>query len=245
MDRGRGLSSGLPPDHLGGWMRDVAPVSLVDTVAALRAGHLDLHEHVDALLDRIEALDAVLLAVLPEPGCRERLHADAADLLERYPDPAGRPPLFGALVGVKDVLRVDGLPTAGGSTLPVERLAGSESAAVRSLRAAGALPLGKTRTAEFAYAAPGPTRNPYDPGHTPGGSSHGSAAGVAAGFFPLALGTQTIGSIIRPAAFCGVAGFVPTYGRIRRTARCTCRAASTGWGRSPATPPGSCWPRPR
>src|SRR6266568_6506688 len=108
MDRGRGLSSGLPPDHLGGWMRDVAPVSLVDTVAALRAGHLDLHEHVDALLDRIEALDAVLLAVLPEPGRRERLHADAADLLERYPDPAGRPPLFGALVGVKDGLRVDG-----------------------------------------------------------------------------------------------------------------------------------------
>lgn len=195
-------------------MRDVAPVSLVDTVAALRAGHLDLHEHVDALLDRIEALDATLLAVLPEPGRRERLHADAADLLERYPDPADRPPLFGALVGVKDVLRVDGLPTAGGSTLPVERLAGSESAAVRSLRAAGALPLGKTRTAEFAYAAPGPTRNPHDPGHTPGGSSHGSAAGVAAGFFPLALGTQTIGSIIRPAAFCGVAGFVPTYGRV-------------------------------
>src|SRR6266508_3620500 len=72
-------------------MRDIAPVSLVDTVAALRAGHLDLHEHVDALLDRIEALDATLLAVLPEPGGRERLHADAADLLERYPDPATPP----------------------------------------------------------------------------------------------------------------------------------------------------------
>jgi Asp-tRNA(Asn)/Glu-tRNA(Gln) amidotransferase A subunit family amidase len=85
---------------------------------------------------------------------------------------------------------------------------------VRSLRAAGALVLGKTCTAEFAYAAPGPTRNPHDPDHTPGGSSHGSAAGVAAGFFPLALGTQTIGSIVRPAAFCGVAGYVPTYGRI-------------------------------
>jgi Asp-tRNA(Asn)/Glu-tRNA(Gln) amidotransferase A subunit family amidase len=196
-------------------MRYVAPVSLVDTVAALRTGRLDPHEHVDALLDRIEALDPVLLALLPEPGRRARLHAEVADLLARHPDPGDRPPLFGALVGVKDVLRVDGLPTAAGSTLPAKRLAGAESAAVRSLRAAGALVLGKTRTAEFAYAAPGPTRNPHDPAHTPGGSSHGSAAGVAAGFFPLALGTQTIGSIIRPAAFCGVAGFVPTYGRIR------------------------------
>jgi Asp-tRNA(Asn)/Glu-tRNA(Gln) amidotransferase A subunit family amidase len=119
------------------------------------------------------------------------------------------------LVGVKDALRVDGMPTGGGSAVPAERLARSESAAVRSLRAAGALVLGKTHTAEFAYASPGPTRNPHDPDHTPGGSSHGSAAGVAAGFFPLALGTQTIGSIIRPAAFCGVAGFVPSYGRIR------------------------------
>jgi Asp-tRNA(Asn)/Glu-tRNA(Gln) amidotransferase A subunit family amidase len=195
-------------------LRYVAPISLVDTVAALRAGRLDLHEHVDALLDRIEALDPALLALLPEPGRRARLHADAADLLLRHPTPGGRPPLFGALVGVKDVLRVDGLPTHGGSALPAERLAGPQSETVRSLRAAGALVLGKTRTAEFAYAAPGPTRNPHDPGHTPGGSSHGSAAGVAAGFFPLALGTQTIGSVIRPAAFCGVAGFVPTFGRI-------------------------------
>jgi Asp-tRNA(Asn)/Glu-tRNA(Gln) amidotransferase A subunit family amidase len=196
-------------------MRHVAPISLVDTVAALRAGHLDLHDHVDALLDRTEALEPALLALVPEPGRRARLHADAAQLIARHPDPGDRPPLFGALVGVKDVLRVDGLPTGGGSAVPAERLAGSESAAVRSLRAAGALVLGKTRTAEFAYAAPGPTRNPHDPAHTPGGSSHGSAAGVAAGYFPLALGTQTIGSIIRPAAFCGVAGFVATYDRIR------------------------------
>jgi Asp-tRNA(Asn)/Glu-tRNA(Gln) amidotransferase A subunit family amidase len=195
-------------------MRDVAPVSLASTVGDLRTGRLDLHEHIDALLDRIEAVDPALLAVLPEPGRRARLHAQAAELLDRHPSPDRRPPLFGALVGVKDVLRVDGMPTLGGSSLPAEAFAGPEAAVVRSLRGAGALVLGKTRTAEFAYAAPGPTRNPHDHGRTPGGSSHGSAAGVAAGFFPLALGTQTIGSIVRPAAFCGVAGYVPTYGRV-------------------------------
>jgi Asp-tRNA(Asn)/Glu-tRNA(Gln) amidotransferase A subunit family amidase len=195
-------------------LRYVAPISLVDQVAVLRAGELDLHRHLDAVLDRVEALDPTLRALLPEPGRRERLHAQAAGLLLRHPPPDARPPLFGALVGVKDVLRVEGLPTRGGSSLPAGDLAGPESAAVRGLRAAGALVLGKTHTAEFAYAAPGPTRNPHDPGHTPGGSSHGSAAGVAAGFFPLALGTQTIGSVIRPAAFCGVAGFVPSHGRV-------------------------------
>ncbi len=196
-------------------MQYVAAVSLADTVTELCAGRLDLHAHVDARLDRIEAVDPALRALLPEPGRRARLHAAADALLAGHPEAAGRPPLFGALVGVKDVLHVDGLPTAGGSRVPAEELAGHESAAVRSLRAAGALVLGKTHTAEFAYAAPGPTRNPHDPARTPGGSSHGSAAGVAAGFFPLALGTQTIGSTIRPAAFCGVVGYVPSYGRIR------------------------------
>src|SRR6266498_2784914 len=142
----------------------------------------------------------------PTEDPESQAHALLEESEERIEDPAARDP------GDDSVIR---RTSDEGATLPARRLAGAESAAVRSLRAAGALVLGKTRTAEFAYAAPGPTRNPHDPGHTPGGSSHGSAAGVAAGFFPLALGTQTIGSIIRPAAFCGVAGFVPTYGRIR------------------------------
>src|SRR5690606_3462350 len=91
---------------------------------------------------------------------------------------------------------------------------GSEAESVRLLRAAGALVLGKTVTAEFAYSEPGPTRNPRNLAHTPGGSSSGSAAAVASGFCPLALGTQTIGSVIRPAAYCGIIGFKPGYGRI-------------------------------
>jgi Asp-tRNA(Asn)/Glu-tRNA(Gln) amidotransferase A subunit family amidase len=112
------------------------------------------------------------------------------------------------------MFHVDGFLTRAGSRLPPELFSGSEAECVRALRSAGALILGKTVSTEFAYFEPGPTRNPHNLEHTPGGSSSGSAAAVAAGFCPLALGTQTIGSTIRPAAFCGIAGFKPTYGRI-------------------------------
>ena len=109
---------------------------------------------------------------------------------------------------------MDGFPTKAGSKLPAELFEGVESDVVTRLKRNGALVAGKTVTTEFAYMQPGPTRNPHNPEHTPGGSSSGSAAGVAAGFFPLALGTQTIGSVIRPAAFCGIIGFKPSYDRI-------------------------------
>jgi Asp-tRNA(Asn)/Glu-tRNA(Gln) amidotransferase A subunit family amidase len=109
---------------------------------------------------------------------------------------------------------VEGFVTRAGSGLPPVLFAGAEASCVTALRRAGALILGKTVTTEFAYFEPGPTRNPHRLTHTPGGSSSGSAAAVAAGYCPLALGTQTSGSVIRPAAFCGVAGFKPTYGRI-------------------------------
>ncbi|MFI0981822.1 amidase [Streptomyces sp. NPDC021093] len=123
-------------------------------------------------------------------------------------------PLSGVAVGVKDIVRVDGLPTGGGSALPPEALAGQQATVVGRLLAAGAYVAGKTVTAEFAILAPGPTRNPHNLAHTPGGSSSGSAAAVAAGMVPLAVGTQTVGSMIRPAAYCGIVGFKPTYGRI-------------------------------
>jgi Asp-tRNA(Asn)/Glu-tRNA(Gln) amidotransferase A subunit family amidase len=138
-----------------------------------------------------------------------------ADALEtRFPDPGSRPPLYGVLVGVKDIFHVDGFLTRAGSLLPPTVLTGSEATSVSMLRGAGALMLGKTATTEFAYFEPGPTRNPHNLDHTPGGSSSGSAAAVAAGFCPLATGTQTVGSVIRPAAFCGIVGFKPSYGRI-------------------------------
>ena len=182
--------------------------------AALRSGEVDLIAHVEAICDRVDAEDPRIQALLPEPGRRERLLSEAEALLARFPDKEGRPPLFGLLVGVKDFFRVDGFPTKAGSKLPASLFEGPESAVVTLLRRNGALIAGKAVTTEFAYFQPGPTRNPHNLEHTPGGSSSGSAAGVAAGFYPLALGTQTIGSVIRPAAFCGIIGFKPSYDRI-------------------------------
>lgn len=166
-----------------------------------------------AWLDRIERENADLHALVPEPGRGERLRAAVRDLARPHPE-GGRRPLSGVLAGVKDILHVDGLPTGAGSQVPPEVLAGPQAGAVTRLRDAGALILGKTETAEFASFHPAPTRNPRNRDHTPGGSSSGSAAAVAAGWCPLALGTQTIGSVIRPAAYCGVVGFKPSFGRI-------------------------------
>ena len=175
-------------------------------------------EHVCKSLEQLEERFAqrepALKAFLLEKDRFARLRREAEEALAAHPDPRSRSPLFGVPIGVKDVFHVDGLPTHAGSRLPLEELTGRQAGAVARLRAEGALMVGKTVTAEFSYYAPGPTRNPYDPLHTPGGSSSGSAAAVAAGLCPAALGTQTIGSLIRPAAFCGVVGFKPSYGRI-------------------------------
>ncbi|GAA2739895.1 amidase [Kitasatospora cinereorecta] len=192
----------------------IQPVSLVEEAAALRAGRPGPEEHVDRVFTRIDRTDPVVRAFVPEPGRHARLTAEALTLADRTAHDAQGPPLYGVAVGIKDIIHVDGLPTHAGSALPPGVLGGPEGGAVRRLRAAGALIAGKTVTAEFAVRAPGPTRNPHDLGHTPGGSSGGSAAAVAAGMVPLALGTQTLGSVIRPAAYCGVVGFRPTYGRI-------------------------------
>jgi len=192
----------------------IAHAPLAPAAEDLQTGRIPLPEYIDQLCDRIDAYETEIQALLPEPGRRERLHREAEELLARYPKPAGRPPLFGVPVGVKDIFRVNGFSTKAGSQLPAELFDGPEASSVSAVKALGALILGKTVTTEFAYFAPGPTRNPHHPSHTPGGSSSGSAAAVAAGFCPLAFGTQTVGSTIRPAAFCGIMGFKPSYGRI-------------------------------
>lgn len=124
--------------------------------------------------------------------------------------------LAGLPVGVKDVLDAAGLPAGYGSPIWEGWRPRADAACVAMMRSAGGVVAGKTVTTEFATRRAGPTTNPHDAARTPGGSSQGSAAGVAAGFFPLAYGTQTAGSIIRPAAFCGVVGFKPSYGTIHR-----------------------------
>jgi Asp-tRNA(Asn)/Glu-tRNA(Gln) amidotransferase A subunit family amidase len=193
-----------------------SPFAMDVVLAALRSGEWSLLDYLDELEAHFEEREPEIEAFVPEDGRFDRLRTEAETLLDLYPDPKKRPLLFGLPIGVKDIFHADGFVTQAGSRLPADLFQGQESEAVRRLRQAGALILGKTVTTEFAYFAPGPTRNPYNPGHTPGGSSSGSAAGVGAGLCLLALGTQTIGSINRPAAYCGVVGFKPSYDRISK-----------------------------
>jgi Asp-tRNA(Asn)/Glu-tRNA(Gln) amidotransferase A subunit family amidase len=124
----------------------------------------------------------------------------------------GRGRLSGIPYGVKDIVETRGLATEYGSPIYKGRIGTTDAAIIREMRGRGAILLGKTQTAAFAYAKPPPTRNPRDLGHTPGGSSSGSATAIAAGMAPFTIGEQTRGSVVRPASFCGVTGFKPTYG---------------------------------
>jgi Asp-tRNA(Asn)/Glu-tRNA(Gln) amidotransferase A subunit family amidase len=195
-------------------MNLVESMPLASTAASLRCGQRDLLAFIHEVCNRIDANEPLIQSLLPETDRRTRLLREATALQDRYPNLESRPPLFGVPLGVKDLYAVDGFPTRAGSQLPVKLFQGAEASCVTHLREAGALILGKTVTAEFAYFEPGPTRNPHNPAHTPGGSSSGSAAAVAAAFCPIALGTQTIGSVLRPAAYCGIVGFKPSFGRI-------------------------------
>lgn len=185
---------------------------LDDAARSLRTGDQCPREYLAALWERVDEIDAELQSFVPEAGRRDRVAAELAAVEDEYAEE--RPSLYGIPVGVKDIFNVRGVLTRGGSDVPAHVLTGPEAGVVDRLRAAGAVVMGKTVTTEFAYTAPGPTRNPHNLDHTPGGSSSGSAAGVAAGLFPLAIGSQTGGSVIRPAAFCGVVGFKPTHDRI-------------------------------
>jgi Asp-tRNA(Asn)/Glu-tRNA(Gln) amidotransferase A subunit family amidase len=188
----------------------------VELARAFRAGEVSTNNYVSQIESNYGTREPSVLAFLPEEARFERLRKEADELISQFPDPQNRPSLFGMLVGVKDIFYTDGFATRAGSRLPSDEFQGAEAVSVTGLKKAGALIMGKTVTTEFAYFTPGPTRNPHNPEHTPGGSSSGSAAAVGADLCPLALGTQTIGSIIRPAAFCGVVGLKPTYERISR-----------------------------
>jgi len=172
------------------------------------------HKHSTECCQRIAQHNQLIRAIVPGSHDKEKVLARTAQIAETWPDPANRPPLFGLTLGVKDIIHVDGFTTGCGTALPVHLFQGKQADCVSKLLDAGIIVMGKTETTEFAFLDPAPTRNPHNIDHTPGGSSSGSAAGVAKGFFDLALGTQTVGSVIRPAAYCGVIGFKPSLGRI-------------------------------
>ena len=173
-----------------------------------------MRAYVDEVCDRFERLEPDLRAFLPEEDRAARLRIEARQLEAAHAWRDDRPPLYGVPFGVKDLIHVDGFPTRAGTELPPEVLGGPEATVVETLRQAGAIVAGKTVMTEFAFTKPGPTRNPHDLDHSPGGSSSGSAAAVGAGLCPLALGTQTAGSTLRPASYCGVVGYKSSHGRI-------------------------------
>jgi Asp-tRNA(Asn)/Glu-tRNA(Gln) amidotransferase A subunit family amidase len=195
---------------------DDALVTLTATEAAaeLASGAISAEEYSRACLARIDAVDGDIKAFAHLD--RDHVLAQARALDERRAERRSIGPLHGVPVAIKDIIDTADYPTELGSPLGAGRRPRIDASVVAKLRAAGAVIIGKTVTTEFAYFHPGPTRNPHDRTRTPGGSSSGSAAAVAANMVPLALGTQTNGSVIRPAAFCGVFAVKPGHGLISR-----------------------------
>jgi aspartyl-tRNA(Asn)/glutamyl-tRNA(Gln) amidotransferase subunit A len=199
---------------------DLHWLTAADAAQAIAAKKLSPVELTQALLARIEKLDPKLNVFI-------RLDGDAAMAAAKAAEAeiaAGRPrgPLHGVPVGIKDIIDVAGLPTTCHSKILLDHLAAADAVCVSRLRAAGAIVLGKLSTHEFAIGGPSfdlpwpPARNPWNPDHHPGGSSSGSGSGVAAGLFPMALGSDTGGSVRNPASACGIVGLKPTYGLVSR-----------------------------
>jgi Asp-tRNA(Asn)/Glu-tRNA(Gln) amidotransferase A subunit family amidase len=181
----------------------------------LAAGQLSVADAAEACLARIRETDDNIGAwafLDPDHVMRQ---AEALDRHRKSGRPIGA--LHGVPVGLKDIIDTADMPTENGTVIDSGRRPRRDAYVTAKLRAGGALIMGKTVTTELAYFSANQTRNPHDPGRTPGGSSSGSAAAVAAGMVPLAVGTQTAGSVIRPASFCGVFGYKPTHGLIPRT----------------------------
>jgi aspartyl-tRNA(Asn)/glutamyl-tRNA(Gln) amidotransferase subunit A len=195
-------------------MRAPFELSVVEAAAGVREGRLTAVELIESCLGRIDAVEGEVQAwvAVDRAGALEaarRLDAEAR---------AGhlRGPLHGVPVGLKDIIHAVGLKTTSGARGFADTVPREDAPCVARLREAGAIILGKLQTTEFAFSDPAVTRNPWNPARTPGGSSAGSAAAVSARMVPAALGSQTVGSVLRPAAFCGVVGLKPTYGRISR-----------------------------
>ncbi|MGE0557737.1 MAG: amidase [Burkholderiales bacterium] len=190
-------------------------LSAYDAARAIQDGAISAEQLMESCLARVREVDdnVQAWAYLDPEHALER--ARARDEARKQGMPVG--PLHGVPVGIKDIIDTGDMPTEDGTVLHAGRTPVADAALVAALRAAGAVIMGKTVTTELATYSPGKTRNPHNPGHTPGGSSSGSAAAVAAGMVPLSVGSQTNGSVIRPAAYCGVYGYKPSYGLIPRS----------------------------
>jgi Asp-tRNA(Asn)/Glu-tRNA(Gln) amidotransferase A subunit family amidase len=193
---------------------ELAFVTLREAVRDIRKGRFTAEELTAACIGRIRAFDDRVRAWAWFDANRALEHARAADRVMRAGTNVG--PLHGTGIGLKDIIHARGLPTGMGSPIFADCVADRSAACVEKLEAAGAFILGKTATCEFATQHPPSTTNPWNAEFTPGGSSSGSAAAVAAGFVTAALGSQTRGSTIRPAVYCGIVGFKPSFGRISR-----------------------------
>jgi Asp-tRNA(Asn)/Glu-tRNA(Gln) amidotransferase A subunit family amidase len=195
----------LPPPEL---------ISFQDATAAFASGEDTPRAFLDRALARLDAWEPQLQAFAALGLGAARDAADASTERWRAGEPLSS--IDGMPVGIKDVLDTADLPTEVGLKAYIGRRPLIDAAAVLGLRRAGAVVVGKTATTEFAMTHPAPTRNPFDLDRTPGGSSSGSAAAVGAGVLPAALGTQAIGSVLRPASYCGAFGYKPTSGAINR-----------------------------
>ncbi len=189
-------------------------LSATEAARQIKDGTITPVDLVESCLERITAVD-------PDVEAWAHLDPEFALAQARVLDDHRRAggaigPLHGIPVGIKDIFNTEGMPTENGTVLDAGRRPWSDCHVVSRLRQAGAVIMGKTVSTELAVYAPGKTKNPHNPAHTPGGSSSGSAAAVAAGMVPLAVGSQTNGSVIRPASYCGVVGFKPTHGLVSR-----------------------------
>jgi len=195
-------------------MTTLNQMTAAQAAEGIRNGDFTSEDLVKACLARIDEIEETVGAwtfLDPEYAIKQARKADAA---RKAGIPLG--PMHGVPVGIKDIIDTDDMPTEDGTVLHAGRRPRRDASVAAQLRSAGAVILGKTVTTELAVYSPGKTRNPHNPEYTPGGSSSGSAAAVAAEMVPLAVGTQTNGSVIRPASFCGVVGFKPSFGRISR-----------------------------
>jgi Asp-tRNA(Asn)/Glu-tRNA(Gln) amidotransferase A subunit family amidase len=192
----------------------LAALSLIDAAADIREGRITSAELIGDCLKRVEEVEPAVQAWAFLDRDHAVRQAQAADEHRRHGRATGA--LHGVPIGIKDIFDTGDMPTELGSPFWAGRTPRADAAVVARLRAAGAVIMGKTVTTEYGFMQPGKTANPNDPRRTPGGSSSGSAAAVAAHMVPGALGAQTNGSVIRPAAFCGVVGFKPTHGLIPR-----------------------------